>query len=79
MASYKGAQSMWLDQDPIHDAQREDFPRIKTQIHRRKKAEAFSALELEWDQIDRMPPSHLRMPSDRMAPTTFNKRRPPHK
>jgi len=47
MASYKGAQSMGLDQVPIHDAQREDFPRIKTQIHRRKKAEAFSALELE--------------------------------
>lgn len=70
---------MGLDQSPVHDAQRLGIPRIKTQIHRRKKAEAFSTLELEWDRIDRMPPSHLRMPSDRMAPTTLNKRRIPHK
>ena len=68
---------MGLDHAPINDAQRHDSPRIKTQIHRRKKAEAFSDLELEWDRIDGMPPSHLRMPSDRMAPTTLNKRRPP--
>jgi hypothetical protein len=70
---------MGLDQAPIQDAQRQDPPRIKTQIHRRKKAEAFSALELEWDRIDKMPPSHLRMPSDRMAPTTLFKRGIPHK
>jgi hypothetical protein len=70
---------MGLDQAPIQDAQRQDPPRIKTQIHRRKKAEAFSALELEWYRIDKMPPSHLRMPSDRMAPTTLFKRGIPHK
>jgi hypothetical protein len=70
---------MGSDQVPIHNAQRQDPPRIKTQIHRRKKAEAFSALELEWDRIDRIPPSHLRMPSDRMAPTTLIKRGIPHK
>jgi hypothetical protein len=70
---------MGFDQAPIHDAQRQDPPRIKTQIHRRKKAKALSALELEWDQIDGMPPSSLRMPLDRMAPTTPTKRRIPHK
>ena len=68
------------DQPPARDAQRQDRPRIETQIHRRKKAKAFSALEPEWDQIDHMPPSHLRMPSDRMAPTPPNKKRKaPHK
>lgn len=47
-------------------------PRIETQIHRRKKAKAFSSLEPEWDQIDQAPPSHLRMLSGRMAPTPPN-------
>jgi hypothetical protein len=56
------------DQPPIHGAQRRDRPRIETQIHRRKKAKAFSALEPEWDQNDKVKPSHLRMPSDRMSP-----------
>jgi hypothetical protein len=70
---------MGSDQVPVHGAQRQDPLRIKTQIHRRKKAKAFSALELEWDQIDGMPPSSLRMPSDRMAPTALTKRRIPHK
>jgi hypothetical protein len=68
---------MGFDQEPSHDAQRP--PRIKTQIHRRKKAKAFSALKLEWDQISGMPPSSLRMSSDRMAPTTLNKQEIPHK
>jgi hypothetical protein len=67
------------DQLPIRDAQRKDRPRLQTQIHRRKKAEAFSALEREWDQFDQMPPSHLRMPSSRMvASLSKNQRRAPH-
>jgi len=33
------------DQPPTHGDQRQDRPRIETQIHRRKKAKAFSALE----------------------------------
>ena len=57
------------DQPPTRDTQRQVRPRIETQIHRRKKARAFSALEPEWSQIDQMPPSHLRMPSGRMAST----------
>lgn len=65
------------DQPPAQDAQRQDRPRIETQIHRRKKAKAFSALEPEWDQIDQVPPSHLRMPSVRMAPTPPNKEKNP--
>ena len=67
------------DQPIACDAQRQDRPRIETQIHRRKKAKALSALEPEWDQIDQMPPSHLRMPSGRMASTPSNKRITPHK
>ena len=67
------------DQPPIPHAQRKDCPRIETQIHRRKKAKAFSALEPEWDQTDQMPPSHLRMPSDHMAPTPPNKEKNLHK
>jgi hypothetical protein len=62
---------MTPDQPPGHDVQRQDHFRIETQIHRRKKAKAFSALEPEWDQIDDVPPSHLRMPSDRMALSQF--------
>lgn len=56
------------DQPPTRNVQPQDHPRIETQIHRRKKAKAFSALEPEWDEIDQVPPSHLRMPSVRMAP-----------
>ncbi|MEY4704610.1 MAG: hypothetical protein RL042_806 [Nitrospirota bacterium] len=61
------------DLPPAHDDQRQDRPRIETQIHRRKKAKALSALESEWDQIGQAPPAHLRMPSDRMAPTPPSK------
>jgi len=64
---------MVTDQPPTQGAQRQDRPRIETQIHRRKKAKALSALELEWDQIDKVKPSHLRMPSDSMSPTPPNK------
>jgi hypothetical protein len=67
------------DQTPTHGDQRQDRPRIETQIHRRKKAKAFSALEPEWDLIDQVSPSHLRMPSGRMSPTPPNKARTPHK
>ncbi len=64
---------MRSDQPPTSKAQGQESPRIETQIHRRKKAKAFSALESEWDSIDHVLPSHLRMPSDRMAPTPPNK------
>jgi hypothetical protein len=57
------------DKLPTHGVQGQVRPRIETQIHRRKKAKAFSALEPEWDQIDEVPPSHLRMSSGRMSPT----------
>jgi hypothetical protein len=60
-------------QPSIRDAQRQDRPRIETQIHRRKKAKAFSALESEWDQVDQVSSSHLRMPSGRMSTTLPNK------
>ena len=65
------------DQPPAHDNQHQDHPRIETQIHRRKKVKAFSALKSEWDQIDQAPPSHLRMPSGRMAPTPPNRAKKP--
>ena len=65
---------MLPDQPPTRDAQPQNRPRIETQIHRRKKAKAFSALKPEWDQVDQLPPSHLRMPSGRMAPTPPNKK-----
>jgi hypothetical protein len=61
------------DQTQTCDAQGQDRHRIETQIHRRKKAKAFSALEPEWDSVDQALPSHLRMPSDRMAPTPQNR------
>ena len=64
---------MGSDQLPTCEAQDQETPRIETQIHRRKKAKAFSALKSEWDSIDHALPSHLRMPSDRMAPTPPNK------
>jgi hypothetical protein len=61
------------DQPPTCDAQGQNRHRIETQIHRRKKAKAFSALEPEWDSVDQALPSHLRMPPDRMAPTPPNR------
>jgi len=36
-------------------------PRLETQIHRRKKAKAFSPLLAEWEREDQAVPSHLRM------------------
>lgn len=63
---------MLPDKSPARDAQLQGRPRIETQIHRRKKAKAFSALEPEWDQMDQVSPAHLRMPADRMAPTPPN-------
>jgi hypothetical protein len=39
------------------------FPRVETQIHRRKKAKAFSPLLPEWETQDGTPPIHLRTPS----------------
>lgn len=65
------------DQPPTHGTQRQDRPRIETQIHRRKKAKAFSALEPEWDHNDHVSPSHLRMPSGRMSPTPPNRAKNP--
>ena len=59
------------EQPLTRDSQRQDRPRIETQIHRRKKAKAFSALESEWDEDAQMQPLHLRMPSDRMASSTL--------
>ncbi|MBD0315084.1 MAG: hypothetical protein ICV75_00180 [Nitrospiraceae bacterium] len=46
--------------------------RIDTQIHRRRKAKALSALEVEWDQSDAKPPSQLRM-----SPSRKNRETPP--
>ena len=68
---------MASDQRPIRDAQRRDHPRIETQVHRRKKAKAFSPLEPEWDYIGQGPPSHLRMSSDLMESAPANRRRHP--
>ncbi len=65
------------DRPSADKAPRQTPPRIETQIHRRKKAKAFSSLEPEWDQIDQVPPSHLRMPSGRMAPTPPNQAKKP--
>jgi hypothetical protein len=68
---------MTPDKLPTHAAQRQVRPRIETQIHRRKKAKAFSALEPEWDQVDQVSPSHLRMASGRMLPTSPNRAKSP--
>jgi hypothetical protein len=68
---------MLPDKSPARDAQRQGRPRIETQIHRRKKAQAFSALEPEWDQIDQVSPSHLRMPANRMSSTQPNRAKKP--
>jgi hypothetical protein len=62
------------DQPLTHGDHRRNRPRIETQIHRRKKAKAFSALEPEWEQINQGPPAHLRMPSNCMAPTPPNEK-----
>jgi hypothetical protein len=43
-------------------------PRLETQIHRRKKAKAFSPLLPEWERTDEDAPTHLRMNSALMAP-----------
>jgi hypothetical protein len=43
-------------------------PRLETQIHRRKKAKAFSPLLPEWEGTDEDAPTHLRMNSALMAP-----------
>ncbi|HEY5627759.1 MAG TPA: hypothetical protein VIR79_07415 [Nitrospira sp.] len=42
--------------------------RLETQIHRRKKAKAFSPLLPEWDRADQNAPAHLRMDESLMAP-----------
>jgi hypothetical protein len=68
---------MASDQPQTHGARRQGPPRIETQIHRRKKAKAFSALEPEWDQNDQVSPSHLRMPAGRMSPTPPNRAKNP--
>ena len=66
------------NQPAIPDNYGRDRPRrIETQIHRRKKAKALSALESEWDHVGQTPPSHLRLPSSRMASTPPNKRKVP--
>ena len=44
---------MGSDQLPTCDAQGQEYPRIETQIHRRKKAKAFSALEHCRSEADR--------------------------
>jgi len=44
--------------------------RLNTQIHRRKKAKAFSPLLPEWEEtVDQSAPDHLRMKAALMAPT----------
>ena len=65
------------DQLPTPGAPRPGRRRIETQIHRRKKAKAFSALQSEWDQKDQMSPSHLRMISGRMSPIPPNRAKSP--
>ena len=42
--------------------------RLETQIHRRKKAKAFSPLLSEWDRSGQNAPAHLRMDATSMAP-----------
>lgn len=46
---------------PQKPAKRFPGPRLETQIHRRKKAKAFSPLLPEWEGKDKAAPSHLRM------------------
>lgn len=47
----------------------EKRPRIETQIHRRRKAKAFSPLESEWDLSQGTPPTQFRtVRRPRLAP-----------
>ena len=46
---------------PQKPPERYSRPRLETQIHRRKKAKAFSPLLQEWERKDQTVPSHLRM------------------
>ena len=41
--------------------------RLQTQIHRRKKAKALSALLPEWEQANQAGPTHLRMDAAMMV------------
>jgi hypothetical protein len=49
-------------------AERSIRPRLETQIHRRKKAKAFSPLLPEWEKSEEVAPVHLRMDAALMAP-----------
>ena len=49
-------------------------PRLETQIHRRKKAKAFSPLLPEWDKQDGPAPIHLRTDSALMRKATARAR-----
>ena len=69
----KDVKDIPLPDQPLHNSVQGKDRRIETQIHRRKKAKALSVLEPEWDQIDRVSSSHLRMPSGCMSPTPFDK------
>jgi hypothetical protein len=59
-----------------HDLSPEKQPRIETQIHRRRKAKAFSLLESEWDLSQETPPIQLRTPRYPHSTTPDSKR--PH-
>jgi hypothetical protein len=54
---------------PRKPPERSSSSRLETQIHRRKKAKAFSPLLPEWDTNDQTAPSHLRMDAALMAST----------
>jgi hypothetical protein len=54
---------------PQKPPERSSRPRLETQIHRRKKAKAFSPLLPEWEQKDQAVPSHLRMDATLMDST----------
>jgi hypothetical protein len=49
--------------------ERPSRPRLDTQIHRRKKAKAFSPLLPEWEGTDDTAPGHLRMDASLMVST----------
>ena len=51
---------------PPKPPERSSRPRLDTQIHRRKKAKAFSPLLPEWERDDNAAPAHLRMDAMRM-------------
>jgi len=48
-------------------SERPSRARLDTQIHRRKKAKAFSPLLPEWEGSDATAPAHLRMDAALMA------------